>query len=191
MLNYSIMNIFGFGYFEKLFEISNLKDMKCQDQSDSSLISQDLFIYISKILNDVLLCSKSNSSESAFKIDSRVFELKHSPSITIKDYLVKIYNGTEIELSTLIISLILVDRFCLRSCLQLTSKNLHLVVAAALLVSAKYNEDVIYESKCFALVAGIDYLRLIKIEHEFLEGIDYMIYVNYEEYGLFRSLLFQ
>lgn len=165
--------------------------MNSKESSFSASLNEDLFFYISKILNDVLANSKSNPCDPTFKIDSLVFELKKSPSITIKDYLIKLYQGTELELSTLIISLILVDRFCLRSCLQLTCKNLHLVVVAALLTSAKLNEDVIYESKCFALVAGIEYSKLVRIEHEFLEGIDYLIFVNYEEYELFKSLLLQ
>ena len=75
----------------------------------------------------------------------------------------------------------------------ITIKNvlvLHRLILAALVVSTKYNEDIIYKNSHYAKVGGVSLEELNLLEHYFLENIDYNIYINPEEYKLCSKYLY-
>ena len=92
------------------------------------------------------------------------------------------------ENSTLILSLIYIDRLCENN-ITLTKFNIHRILFAAILIAVKYNEDSFYENSYYAQIAGIKNKELKVIEYTFLELNDFNVYVNKAEFERYKQKL--
>ena len=89
------------------------------------------------------------------------------------------------EPSTLIITLIYIDKICENSNLQLTMENIHRLLLTCVVVSIKYNEDDCYSNEYYAKVGGISLKELNQLEHNMLELMNFDVFVDddiYESY---------
>ena len=121
-------------------------------------------IYISKDLQKRIIKSiaqnlkgiiKENiqNNQMKFVIKSDIFYLNHFPPISIEDYINRIYKGTKMNISTLILSIIYIDRFCETNGYILSLNNVHRILLAACLLSLKFNEDVNIDAQYYANIA--------------------------------------
>ena len=115
-----------------------------------------------------------------------IFNL-NEPSVTIQRYLHRIFKYTFIEKSSLIISLIYLDRICKQK-IFLTNYNIHKLLIISILLAIKYNEDSIFENKFYAKVFGINLNELYELEYEFINLIDFQFFINELEFN--QYLLF-
>ena len=81
---------------------------------------------ISEILDEIInenaaLINEDDNFESLIN----VFKCKKPPRISIKNYLKRLMKYSKIEPSTIIISLIYIDKICENSNIQLTNLNIH------------------------------------------------------------------
>ena len=142
---------------------------------------------ISKTLTTILENNEKlkNYREILKKQSKMIFSANSIPNISIKDYLIRIQNYSGIEKSTLILSLILIDRICKKSNIVLTIYNIHRVLFSSVIISIKYNEDSYYDNTFYAQIAGIKPNELKLLEYKFLELNDFNVYVkdiDYEQY---------
>jgi hypothetical protein len=153
-------------------------------------ISEDIKIHtiksISKNLKEII---KENIQNKQMKfIRNDIFYYKHIPTITIEDYIKRIYKCTKMNLSSLINSIIYIDTFCEMNKYVLSMHNIHRLLLTSCLLSIKFNEDVNVNSKYYAEVAGIPVQDLNNLEFYFIVKIrfslfvDYYIYQKYFEY---------
>ena len=112
-----------------------------------------------------------------------VFSANLIPNISIEDYLIRIQTYSNIEKSTLIISLILIDRLCQISNIILTYHNIHRLIFSAILISIKYNEDTYYDNKYYAEIAGVKLKELKLLEYNFLSMIHFKLFIPDEIYN--------
>jgi len=154
-------------------------------------INLDLINSISQTLVTILEENKkSNNYKDIIKTQSKmVFSANNVPNISIKDYLIRIQTYSEIEKSTLILSLILIDHTCKKSGLILTYHNIHRLLFGAIIISIKYNEDSYYDNKFYSEIAGVKLKELKSIEYCFLELNDFNVYIGYNEYEQYRKYL--
>ena len=89
------------------------------------------------------------------KQSKMIFSASSVPGISIIDYLERIQTYSNLEKSTLISSLIFIDRFCELSKTTLTYYNIHRILFASIIIAIKYNEDSFYDNKYYAEIAGI------------------------------------
>jgi len=151
----------------------------------------ELINSISKALNTILDKNKNlkNYKDILKKQSLMYFSANTIPNITIKDYLVRIQNYSEVERSTLILSLILIDRMCRKSGVLLTHYNIHRILFSSLLVSIKYNEDSYFDNNFYSQIAGVKPNELKLLEYTFLEYNDFNIYVKDVEYQQYEKYL--
>ena len=151
----------------------------------------ELINSISKALNTILDKNKNvkNYKDILKKQSMMYFSANTIPNITIKDYLVRIQNYSEVERSTLILSLILIDRMCRKSGILLTHYNIHRILFSSLLVSIKYNEDSYFDNNFYSQIAGVKPNELKLLEYTFLENNDFNIYVKDDEYKQYEKYL--
>ena len=147
----------------------------------------NLINVISKTLTTILENNEKlkNYREILKKQSKMFFSANSIPNISIKDYLIRIQNYSGIEKSTLILSLILIDRICKKSNIVLTIYNIHRVLFSSVIISIKYNEDSYYDNTFYAQIAGIKPNELKLLEYKFLELNDFNVYVkdiDYEQY---------
>ena len=162
-----------------------------EDSPQSILPNYDLIMAISTTLNSILDQNKhlDNYKEILKAQSPTVFSGNLIPNISIKDYLLRIQNYANIEKSTLILSLIYIDRLCNQGKVTLTYYNIHRILFSAVLISIKYNEDNFYDNKYYAQIAGVKLKELKTLEYFFIKMLNCNLYVNREDYDKYEGYL--
>jgi hypothetical protein len=133
---------------------------------------------ISQLLREIV-CD-NNSRDVAAPMDC--FHAKKVPSMGIEDYIKRIVKYSQLEPSTLILSIAYIDRLCDLKKYNLTFNNIHRIVLASILISIKYNEDDFYKNTQYAKIGGISLKELNNLEYEFCTLIDFSLHVDYPIY---------
>ena len=164
---------------------------KGNSPEEKDIKNLELINSISKALNTILDKNKNvkNYKDILKKQSMMYFSANTIPNITIKDYLMRIQNYSEVEKSTLILSLILIDRMCRKSGILLTHYNIHRILFSSLLVSIKYNEDSYFDNNFYSQIAGVKPNEIKLLEYTFLEYNDFNIYVKDDEYKQYEKYL--
>ena len=151
----------------------------------------DLINAISKTLLTILNSNESlkNYREIIKKQNMMCFSAHSIPNISIKDYLIRIQNYSQLEKSTLILSLILIDRMCKKSNIVLTIYNIHRILFSSVLISIKFNEDSYYDNPFYAQIAGIKPEELKFLEYKFLELNDFNVFITDYDFELYEKYL--
>ena len=153
---------------------------------------KNLIITISDLLNNI--CNenssiKINSKNIEINKKIRYFMLKNIPSISIKDFLLRLIKYGKICESTLIMMLIYVDRICHRYNFKLTYHNIYKLMLIAMVIAIKYNEDEIYSSDFYSKLGGISKIELNNLEYEFVCLIDFKLFISEDLFYKYYELL--
>ena len=142
-------------------------------------------IYTKSLLH--ILSENKKSKDYYKKIESNEdghFTYKVKPPISLFQYLQRIIKYVKIEFSTLIISMIYIDRIC-KEKVFINEYNIHRIMIISIYIAYIYNEDCIHDNNYLALVSGISKKEMVLLENEFLELIDFKLYVSndiFQEY---------
>ena len=147
---------------------------------------------ISDLLRDI--CEQNNSNQinnKNIEINKKIkiFMLKKIPEISIKDYLLRLLKYSEMNLSTLILIFIYIDRLCKNTKFKLNYFNIYKFILTSMVIAIKYNEDIFYSSEYFAKLGGISKKELNLLEYEFLSLINFDLFVKDELFFKYHDLL--
>ena len=156
--------------FEKYFSKNISKDLK-----------KRIIKSIAQNLKGIIKENIQNN-QMKFVIKSDIFYLNHFPPISIEDYINRIYNGTKMNISTLIMSIIYIDRFCETNGYVLSLNNIHRILLAACLLSIKFNEDFNINTQYYANVAGVQVNDLNNLECYLYVKLKFSLFVEYDFY---------
>ena len=162
-----------------------------ENSPQSKLPNNDLIRAISITLTSIIDNNKNlDDYKEIIKTQSRQpFSANIIPSISIIDYLVRIQTYSNIEKSTLIVSLIYIDRFCNKAKVTLTQYNIHRILFSAILLSIKYNEDNFYDNKYYSQIAGVKLKELKTLEYHFIKLLNCELYVSRELFDKYQTYL--
>ena len=138
---------------------------------------------------ECLIKENNVNIEKIINSTKNIFHYYSTPDISIHDYIVRIAKYTEINPSTLILSLIYIDRFCDYNNIALTNYNIHRIFFSSILVSIKFNEDNVFKLKYYANVAGLTVHELRKLEYYFYKNINGMLYVDKVQFEKYQNYL--
>ena len=172
--------------------ISNTrKKIKQKSSPQSQVINYNLLRAMSVTLTSILDSNKNleNYSEILNKQSRMVFSSNIIPNISLQDYLIRIQTYSNVEKSTLIISLMYIDRLCNKANITLTYYNIHRILFSAILLSIKYNEDSFYDNKYYAQIAGVKTKELKTLEYNFAKMINCTFYISKEDYEKYQIYL--
>ena len=141
---------------------------------------------ISSILEKLIKKNNHNSSEKNLKNYLNYFQSEEKPEISIFHYLNRIVKYTNCEENTLILSLIYLDKVCLKK-INLSIYNIHRFLFASLLIAIKFNEDKIYKNDYYSQIAGISNNELNLIEFYFLQIIDFQTFINENVFNMYKD----
>jgi len=172
---------------------NNIIDSKPNFLSSQASFEKYNPIYNSKDLNKHIIKSithnlreiiKENihNNQMKYVIKSDLFYLNRLPPISIEDYIKRIFNYTKMNLSSLILSIIYIDRFCELNGYILSLNNIHRMLLAACLLSIKFNEDININTKYYANVAGVTVTDLNNLENYFYIKLNFSLYIDYDFY---------
>ena len=119
-----------------------------------------------------------------------IFYLEQIPSITLEKYIRHIVKYTQMNISTLILSIIYIDAFCERFQYVLSLNNIYRLLIIAIYISLKYNEDVFVNTKTYAAIAGVSPDDLKNLEFQMCVALDFSFFVKsdyYQQYFVYFS----
>ena len=170
---------------------SKTKEELGEEDDPTKLPNYDLIKSISQTLVTILENNKKkpNYKEIVKKQSKMAFSANLIPNISIEDYLLRIQTYSNIEKSTLIISLIFIDKLCHTADVTLTHYNIHRILFTAILISIKYNEDSFFDNKYYSEIAGVKIKELKLLEYTFISMVNFKFFVHTELYEKYRSYL--
>ena len=173
-------------------EIETKSQTKNKEDESTKLQNLNLIKAISQTLTSILENNKKmpNFKEILKTQGKMVFSANLIPDISIEEYLIRIQKYANMETSTLIMSLILIDRLCQKANLTLTYHNIHRIIFSAILISIKYNEDNYYDNKYYADIAGVKLKELQLLEYNFISLLHFHLFIQDEIYEKYKKYLF-
>ena len=140
------------------------------------------------------MCKENNTAEANnYNISSNkkivLFMVKKVPSISIKDFLLRLIKYSKINDSTFIYILIIIDRFCRKYKIKLNYYNIYKLILASLVIAVKLNEDEFYTSEFYAKIGGISKVEINKLEYELSVMINFDFFVKEELFYKYYDLL--
>ena len=156
-----------------------------------SIKNKKLISAISNTLNTILEKNKrlKNYKEVIKKQSKMYFSAYSIPNISLNEYLIRIQSYSDIEKSTMILALILIDKMCKKSGILLTPYNIHRILFGSVLISIKYNEDSYYDNTFYSQIAGVKTDELQMLEYTFLEYNNFNVFVYDYEYERYENYL--
>ena len=153
---------------------------------------EDIELKTVELVSDLLksICDKNesqmmNSNQNIIK----PFTTKMSPTISIKNYLLRLTKFTKMEESTMILILIYIDRICNYNNIQLNYRNIFKLILASTLVAIKFNEDVHYSLEVYAKIGGVQPSEMENLEFHFLILIKFALNVDKKLYDKYSQTL--
>ena len=156
-------------------------------------ISKDDFSLVKtiEIISDLLnnICEENKDKSEIINKNIIPFMTKNIPSMSIKDYLLRLSQFTKMSESTIIIILIYIDRISNINNFRLTYKNIYKLILSAMIVAIKYNEDLFYSSAIYAKLGGLSVSELNYLEFQFLILIKFSLFIENDLFDKYKNNL--
>jgi len=166
-----------------------------KNKIEKPLISQPVpsppqVVFVQILLHILFQNKKSNDyyKKLALNQDGH-FTFKMLPSLSLFDYLQRILKYVKIELSTLIIAMIYIDRIC-REKVFLNEYNIHRVMLISIYMAYIYNEDKVFDNKYLALVSGLSKAEMMTLQEDFLDLIEFNLFVSDDVFEQYQKYFF-
>lgn len=111
-----------------------------------------------------------------------IFHGLKAPSLSICQYIDRIFKYACCSPSCFVIAHIYVNRFIQRTNLFLTSLNVHRLIITSVMVAAKFMDDAFFNNAYYARVGGVSTAELNKLEVKFLFGLDFRLHVSVQAF---------
>lgn len=116
------------------------------------------------------------------KIDNTigsVFDTKFPSRVSMPTYLTKIVENFKCSQEALILAMIYIDRLTVaRPKFIIQSKNIHKLMLTAIVLASKFLDDRKHKNEYYAKHGDVSLKEINKLEVDFLETLEYNLYVN-------------
>lgn len=121
--------------------------------------------------------------------DVTIFHGLRAPTISIQQYIDRIFKYGACSPSCFVIAHIYMDRFLQKTDGHLTSLNVHRLLITSVMVAAKFIDDAFFNNAYYARVGGVSTAEMNRMEVKFLFSLDFRLQVNVETFHKFCSQL--
>ncbi|KAE8676771.1 Cyclin-U3-1 [Hibiscus syriacus] len=118
-----------------------------------------------------------------------IFHGLRAPTISIRNYIDRIFKYAGCSPSCFLVAYIYVDRFVQQTDVHLTSLNVHRLLITSVLVAAKFIDDAFFNNAYYARVGGVTTGELNKLEMSFLFSLDFRLKVTVNTFQRYCSQL--
>ena len=154
-------------------------------QDDEEITKLNTIELISDLLKNICEENKKKKIQKSFLI--KYFINQNIPSISIKDYLIRLTNYSKINESTIEIILIYLDRITKINHFSLTYYNIQKLILAAFILAIKYNEDIYYLMSIYSKIGGVTLSELNKLEFEYIKLIGFDFFLDQKLYDKYYN----
>ena len=140
----------------------------------------------SALVSKVILIGIKNSAQNQTEANlSNHFTSKKTPKISVEDYIIRLEKYLKFDKSSLILSMIYLDRFCELNNFAIKQNNFHRLFLTCLIIAIKYNEDIHYDNTFNAKIGGVSLQQLNCQERTFLMCINFSLYVDESLFNIY------
>jgi len=125
-------------------------------------------------------CSDCSSSEADFCCELDKYDME--------DFIYRCYKMLGFDSNLLILSMMNLDKL-LTNKFILTSTNIHKIFFTCMMETQKYYDDESFTNKVYAKTCGISTKELLELELEFMNYIDFNIYIKDEDFFQYKRKL--
>ena len=140
-----------------------------------------------QIISELLLnICEENKQKIEKAVNKKIKIPKQITKNSLRNFIIRLAKYVKIHDSTMIITLIYIDRMCNSNNITITYNNVFQLVLTSLLIAIKYNEDKNFSFKYYATLGGVTASELKILEKKFLYLINYNLYVDqrsFEKYN--------
>ena len=154
------------------------------DSESADCLKKEYLLTISTLLQEIV-----DEQQDKKDLKRTIFYSKLIPEISIQSYLDRIIKYSNLETSTIIMTLIYIDRICEYNSLLITKHNVHRMLLSAMIVSIKVNEDDLFSNSFYAKVGGVSLQELNKLEQGFLSLIRFRLYIDINLFNKYQNTL--
>ena len=174
---------------EEFFKTNSIFKKKCVIIEDLTKEDEIIINSIIDIISDLFIniCEENKTKKTTNNFLLKSFTNKNIPSITIKDYLLRLSKYSKVNESTIILILIYIDRICNIKRFFLTYYNIHKIILASFILAIKYNEESYYSMLYYSKLGGVSLSELKNLESEFLILIGYKLFVEEKLYDKYYN----
>ena len=140
-------------------------------------------------LKDIIEENQANG-RNKYTFRDNIFYLEQIPSISLEKYIKHLVECSQMNISTLILSVIYIDVFCEKFKYVLTLNNIYRLILISVFISLKYNEDILINTKAYAAMAGVSPEDLKSLEYHMCVALDFSFFVKsdiYQQYFAYFS----
>ena len=155
----------------------------------SKNIKKNIINAIVANLKDIIEENQANG-RNKYTFRDNIFYLEQIPSFSLEKYIKHLVECSQMNISTLILSVIYIDVFCEKFKYVLTLNNIYRLILISVFISLKYNEDILINTKAYAAMAGVSPEDLKSLEYHMCVALDFSFYVKsdiYQQYFAYFS----
>ena len=170
---------------------SSISNIKKEDTIISNLNEEIIPIKSIEIISDLLnnICEGNKDKSELVNIKIKPFMTMNIPTMSIKDYLLRLSQFANISESTIILILIYIDRICKINNFHLNFRNIYKLIISSMIIAVKYNEDHYYSKEVYAKLGGVTMKELNYLEFQFLILIKFSLFVEKDLYDKYYDNL--
>ena len=147
----------------------------------------ELIDSLSSLIEDIIkrnMIKKKLSKKSVFFCENSKI-----PEISIHNYIYFIYTYLNLEFSSILLTLISINRFLELTKDHLSKNNFYKLFITSCLLNSKINEEPLNDYDLYAKAGRIDKNELILLENEYFKLIDYKLFVNEDIYKRYYDFI--
>lgn len=135
-------------------------------------------IELAEIIGTVLGEILKRTDKVACSVSS-VFDSKFPSRVSMPTYLTKLVENFKCSQEALILAMIYIDRLTVsRPKFVIQSRNIHKLMLTAIVLASKFLDDRKHKNDFYAKSGDLSLKEMNKLEIEFLESLEYNLYVN-------------
>ena len=171
-------------------EANSINNGSSENKQQIPLINESQIIKaIVANLNDIIEENRKRINIKYITKDN-LFYLDQVPNISFGDYIIHLMKYTHISISTLILAVIYIDKFCEKFKYVLTLHNIYRIILISIFIGIKYNEDLLVNANIYAQIAGICTDDLLNLEYNMCVALEFGFYVKedlFQQYFIYFS----
>ena len=191
--NYSIEVVVNKKNLNSSFESENTInsiEVKYEDLEKEYSLSEEQLKLISSISQKLEKIIENNNyyeyNNDEHNLLINAFNSKEFIDIPIYEFLTRIIMYFNCQDSSLIISLIYLDKLIMKN-INTNKYNIYQLLFTCLLISVKYNEDNIYKNNYYSEIIGITLEELNLLEYNLYYLLDFNAYIKNETYEYYKK----
>lgn len=119
------------------------------------------------------------------------FHAVQPPQVSVQDYLVRLQKYFHCSNENFILAFVYLDRVITINPdqLKISTYIIHRLIVTALVIAAKYHDDIYYSNTYYAKVAGVSAAEMNHLEAHFLHLLNWNVHVSAHEYNRYREII--